>query len=62
MSSRPQKTPMPNSQVAQEVLEQTKMISQDAHKNVVQDYINDRTDYDKKAKAPKLSKLEARCR
>ena len=36
---RPQKVPTPNSQITQDVLEQTKMIYQDVQKNAMQAYI-----------------------
>ena len=36
---RPQKIPSPNSQIAQDVLEQTEVILQDVRKNAMQAYI-----------------------
>ena len=36
---RPQQQPIPTSQIAQEVLEQTEMIHQDVRKNIMQAYI-----------------------
>ena len=45
-----------DSQVAQDLLEQTEMIFQDVRKNAMQAYINDKAYYDKKANASKLKK------
>ena len=45
---RLQKTPSPDSQIAQDVLEQTEMIVQDVHKNAMQAYIKYEAYYDKK--------------
>ena len=39
---RPQQQPIPNSQIAQEVLEQTEMIHQDVRKNIMQAYIKNK--------------------
>ena len=47
----PQKIPSPDSQVAQDVLEQTETIFQDVRKNAMQAYIKYKAYYDKKAKA-----------
>ena len=46
---RPQQQPIPNSQTAQEVLEQTEMIHQDVRKNIMQAYIKFKAYYDKKS-------------
>ena len=51
---RPQKILSPDSQVAQDVLEQTEMIFQDVRKNAMQAYIKYKAHYDKKANASKL--------
>ena len=53
MGIRPQKIPSPDSQIAQDVLEQTEMILQDVRKNAMQAYIKYKTYYDKKANASK---------
>ena len=53
---RPQHQPIPTSQIAQEVLEQTEMIHQDVRKNTMQAYIKYKAYYDKKANASKLKK------
>ena len=50
---RPQQQAIPNSQIAQEVLEQTEMIHQDVRKNIMQAYIKDKAYYDKKTNASK---------
>ena len=54
MSIRPQKIPSPDSQIGQDVLEQTETIFQDVGKNAMQAYIIYRAYYDKKANASKL--------
>ena len=51
---RPQKQPIPTSQMAQEFLEQTGMIHQDVPENAMQAYINHKAYSDKKATASKL--------
>ena len=53
---RPQQQPIPTSQIAQEVLEQTEKIHQDVRKNIMQAYIKYKPYYDKKANASKLKK------
>ena len=50
----PQQQPIPTSQIAQEILEQTEMIHQDVRKNIMQAYIKYKAYYDKKANASKL--------
>ena len=45
----PQQAPIPSSQIAQDVLDQTEMIYQDARKNAMQAYMKYKTFYDKKA-------------
>ena len=50
---RPQQQPIPTSQMAQEVLEQTEMIHQDVRKKIMQAYIKYKAYYDKKANASK---------
>ena len=54
MGIRPQKTPMPNSQVAQHVLEQMEVIFQDVRTNALQAFIKNEAHYEKKANASKL--------
>ena len=55
---RPQQQPIPTSQIAQEVLEQTEMIHQDVRKNTMQAYIKYKASYDKKANASKLKEAD----
>ena len=55
---RPQQQPIPTSQIAQEVLEQTEMIYQDVRKNTMQAYIKYKAYYDKKANASKLKEAD----
>ena len=55
---RPQQQPIPTSQIAQDVLEQTQMIYQDVRKNTMQAYIKYKAYYDKKAKASKLKEAD----
>ena len=56
MGIRPQKIPPPDSQIAQDVLEQTETIFQAVRKNAMQAYIKYKAFYDKKANASKLKK------
>ena len=58
MGIRPQEIPLPNSQIAQDVLEQTETIFQDVRKNTMQAYIKYTAYYDKKANASKLKKAD----
>ena len=55
---RPQVIPPPNSQIAQDMLEQTETIFQDVRKNTMQAYIKYKAYYDKKANASKLKKAD----
>ena len=55
---RPQQQPIPTSQIAQEVLEQTEMIHQDVRKNIMQAYIKYKAYYDKKANVSKLKEAD----
>ena len=55
---RPQQQPIPTSQIAQEVLEQTEMIHQDVWKKIMQAYIKYKAYYDKKANASKLQEAD----
>ena len=55
---RPQQQPIPTSQIAREVLEQTEMIQQDVRKNTMQAYIKCKAYYDKKANASKLEEAD----
>ena len=54
----PQQQPIPTSQIAQDVLEQTEMIHQDVRNNTMQTYINYKAYYDKKANASKLKEAD----
>ena len=54
---RPQQ-PIPTSQIAQDVLEQTQMIYQDVRKNTMQAYIKYKAYYDQKANASKLKESD----
>ena len=58
MGIRPQKSPSPDSQIAQDVLEQTEMIFQDVRKNALQAYIKHKAYYDKKANASKRKQTD----
>ena len=49
MGVRPQKTPSPDSEIAQDVLEQTEIIFQDVRRNTMQAYIKYKAYYDKKS-------------
>ena len=51
---RPQQQPIPTSQNAQDVLEQTEIIHQDVRKNTMQAYIKYKAYYDKKANGSKF--------
>ena len=55
---RPQQQPIPTSQIAQDVLDQTEMIHQDVRKNTMQAYIKHKAYYDKKANASKLKEAD----
>ena len=54
MGIRPQKIPSPDSEIAQDELEQTEMIFQGVRRNAMQAYIKYKAYYDKKANASKL--------
>ena len=58
LGMRPQHQPIPTSQIAQEVLEQTEMIHQDVRKNNMQAYIKYKAYYDKKANTSKLKEAD----
>ena len=58
MGIRPQKIPSPNSEIAQDVLEQTEMIFQDVRRNTMQAYIKYKAYYDKRANASKLKQSD----
>ena len=58
MGIRPQHQPIPTSQTAQNILEQTEMIHQDVRKNTMQAYIKYKAYYDKKANASKLKEAD----
>ena len=55
---RPQKIPLPDSEVAQDFLEQTETIFQDVRRNAMQAYIKYKAYYDKKANATKLKQSD----
>ena len=54
----PQQQPIPTSQMAQEILEQTEMTHQGVRKNAMQAYIKYKAHYDKKASASKLKETD----
>ena len=59
MGIRPQKIPPPDSQIAQDVLEQTETIFQDVRKKAMQAYIKYKAAYyDRKANASKLKQAD----
>ena len=58
MGIRPQKVPSPNSQIAQDVLEQTEMSFQDVRKNAMQAYIKYKAYYDKKTNVSNLKQAD----
>ena len=58
MGIRPQKTSSPDSEIAQDVLEQTEMIFQDVRRNTMEVYIKYKAYYDKKANVSKLKQSE----
>ena len=55
---RPLQQPIPTSQIAQEVLEQTEMIHQDVRMKIMQAYIKYKASYDKKANASTLKQAD----
>ena len=58
MGIRPQKIPPPDSQVAQDVLEQTETIFQEVRKTAMQAYIKHKAYFDRKANASKLKQAD----
>ena len=52
---RPQKIPSPNSEIAQDVLDQTEAISQDVRRNAMRAYIKNKAYYDKKTMPQNLN-------
>ena len=58
MGIRPQQIPPPDSQIAQDVLEQSETIFQDVRKNAMQAYLKYKAYYDRKANASKLKKAD----
>ena len=58
MGIRPQTVPFPDSENAQDVLEQTETIFQDVRRNVMQAYIKYKAYYDKKVNASKLKQSD----
>ena len=58
MGIRPQKIPSPDSQIAQDVLEQTETIFQHVRKNAMQAYIKCKAYYDRKANVSKLKQAD----
>ena len=55
---RPQQQPIPISQIAEDVLEQTEIFYQDVRKNTMQAYIKYKAYYNKKANASKLKEAD----
>ena len=58
MGTRPQKITPPDSQIAQDLLEQTETFFQDVRKNAMQAYIKYKAYYDRKANASKLKEAD----
>ena len=58
MGIRPQKIPSPDSEIAQDVLEQTEMIFHDVRRNAMQAYIKNKAFFYKKANASKLKQSD----
>ena len=58
MGILPEKIPPPDSQIAQDVLDQMETIFQDVRKNAMQAYIKYKAYYDRKANASKLEKAD----
>ena len=58
LSIHPQQLPIPTSQNADDLLDQTELIYPEFRKNSMQAYIKYKAFYDKKANAPKLKKAE----
>ena len=58
MGIRPQKISPPDSEIAQDILEQTEAIFQDVRRNSMQAYIKYKAYYDKKANASKLKQSD----
>ena len=58
MGIRPQKIPPPDSEIAQDVLEQTEIIFQYVRKKAMQAYIKYKAYYDRKANASKLKQAD----
>ena len=58
MGIRPLAIPSPDSQIAQDVLEQTEIVLKYVRKNAMQAYIKYKAYYDKKAKASKLKQAD----
>ena len=58
LSICPQKISTPDSEIAQDVLEQTEMILQDVRRNAMQAYIKYKAYHDKKSNASKLKKAD----
>ena len=54
----PQQTPIPTSEIAQQVLDRTEMICQDGSKNAIQADIKDEKYYDREANASKFKKVK----
>ena len=58
MGIRQQKTSSPDSEIAQDVLENTEAIFQDVRENAMQAYIKYKAYFDKKANASKLKQSD----
>ena len=61
MGIRPRKIPPPDSQIAQDVFEQTEAIFQDVRKSAMQTYIKYKAYYDRKANASRLKQADYVC-
>ena len=58
MGIRPQKINSPDSEITQDVLEQTEILFQDIRRNAMQAYIKYKAFYDRKANASKLKQVD----
>ena len=58
MGNRPQQQPTPTSQIAQDVLDQTRVIHHDVRENGMQAYIKYKAYYDEKANASKIKEAD----
>ena len=58
MGIRRQQAPIPTSQIAQDIFDQTQMIYRDVRRNDIQSYIKQKAYYDKKVNASKLQEAD----